>query len=105
MSLDIHVSGNEAELEYPDFWLDELSHRQLMQAVARAATPMRLTSRIRDYYSDAEFHTSEMDGLAAELGMLEKQVSNEAVLEAIRGLMKVCLKASEEGANLYFFCD
>lgn len=107
MSLDIHISPNrnKAEREHRSFWLEERSHASLIRSVDRTAAQLKLMSRIRDYYADAEFQASELDELTTELRFLEKQESNEGVLEVIRGLMAVCQNASQKKANLYFFCD
>lgn len=103
MSLDITMLGKDGK---PEFWVSiglDVYERFLELA---EFYNLRLTQRLSDYWSDAQFETHELSALAAEIETLRDTNDNDQrVRDFLENLLSFVGFAKSKNEKLYAIAD
>ncbi len=108
MSLDIHISKSEKEVikSTPISSFSEVVHDLLFYCVGVSESKYPLFFRMNDYFSDAKYNAMEIEYLAMEIiNMKIEFKENKQIVEELDNLKSICVKAQEEGLNIWVYCD
>jgi hypothetical protein len=102
MSLDIAIlDADGSPKKQVSIGVDD--HYRLTQLIAQSGG---LLARLNDYYADAEFDYSELDGLAEEVRMLLARCRDDkALLSFLNGLSELIVEAKQEQKPLLAIAD
>lgn len=102
MSLDITILGADgAPKKQVGIGVDD--HYRLTQLIGQSGG---LLARLNDYYADAEFEHSELDGLAEEVRTLRARCGDDkALLSFLKGFAELIAEAKQEQKPLLAIAD
>lgn len=102
MSLDIAILGTDGSpKKQVSIGVDD--HHRLTQLIGQGGG---LLARINDYYADAEFEHSELDGLTEEVRtLLVRCRDDKALLSFLNGLSELIVEAKQEQKPLLAIAD
>jgi hypothetical protein len=103
MSLDIAILGADGcPKKQVSIGVDE--HYRLTQIIG--GMPDSLLARMNDFYADAEFENSDLDGLAVEVqSLLVRCKDDEGLIPFLKGLSELIVEAKKEQKPLLAIAD
>ncbi len=108
MALDFHVaeSEKEAPMKYGGASFDEAIHETIFVKAGLSEGRFRFFRRMEDYYVDAEYVGDDVKELLAEINELEGIfVSDNAVLNQLGRIKRMCHKAIDNHMSIWVYCD
>jgi len=108
MALDFHVAKNKNEAPYKNasHSIEWEMHKSIFSHHELKIEVYPLLGKIKDYYKDTKYSTTELQHLAKEIEKIKPiYFSNSQVIEWLNSLLLICQEAQEKKLEVWVYCD